>query len=185
MHTPPQRGFTLVETMVAVTVLAAALVGPYTAVQNALTGSRVARDQLTGSALAQEGLEYIRSIRDNNYLNNRTWMHQLSGYSCFSITTTLPTNHCVVDPSKGDPHTASPSTGAVAACSLASCQPLYVTPTGLYTQDSAAGTVSRFKRTIQMTTISSREVKVYVTVSWTTSGQAYSVTVTDNLQDWL
>ena len=65
------KAFTLVETLVAIGVLMIAIVGPFTEVEHALTASDVARDQLVGTSLAQEGLEYVLSIRDGNYLYNR------------------------------------------------------------------------------------------------------------------
>lgn len=100
------KGFTLVETLVAITVLALALVGPFSAVENSLFGSYVARDQLVAAALAQEGVEYIRSIRDNNYLNGRSWVDGFNGYSqCYSSSIGVtPSGTCTVDPTIGDFH---------------------------------------------------------------------------------
>lgn len=179
---PRKKGFTLVETMVAVAILAIALVGPYTAVQNALSASYIARDELVASSLAQEGMEYIRSIRDNNYLNGRTtWLDELSSYSCYGAT---PTQYCTVDPSQGDIHTDTSDRAMTSYSSLAVVPVLYLSSNNIYNQQ-LSGTATRFKRSVQITTISPTEVRVVVVVSWTTVRQSYSVTVTDNLQDWL
>ena len=174
-----KKGFTLVETMVAIAVLAIALVGPYSAVETALNASYVARDELIASALAQEGMEYIRSIRDNNYLNSRTWLVGLSTLSCYNNAV----SYCIVDPTLGDVNT-TPS--AISASALASVPVLKVTSTGLYNHRTiATNTNTRFKRTVQLTTVNGNEVKVMVVVSWISAHQSYSVTVTDNLQNWL
>lgn len=175
----PHTGFTLVETMVAITVLAIALVGPFTAVEHALKASYVARDELTASALAQEGMEYIRSIRDNNYLNGRaSWMSGITPPSCYSTTP----SYCTVDPTQGDVNTTS---GAITGySSLGAVPPLYISSGGLYNQQGQ-GTVTRFTRSVQITSLSATEVRVTVTVSWTSAHQSYSVTVVDNLNDWL
>lgn len=172
-------GFTLVETMVAIAVLAVALVGPFTAVQNALNASYIARDQLIAASLAQEGMEYIRSVRDNNYLNGRTWMDVLSTYACYGAS---PSNYCTVDPTQGDVHTA-PSTAMVAYANIGSVPSLNLSPTNLYTQQ--AGTPTRFTRTVQLLVKSANEVQVVVVVTWVSVKQTYSVTITDTLRDWI
>ncbi len=183
-----KKGFTLVETMVAVTVLAIALVGPFTAVQHALSASYVARDELIASSLAQEGMEYVRSIRDNNYLNGRTWMDDLSTFTnCFGIN---PSGYCTVDPTRGDIHTDSTQNPAMVGYgNINNVPPLYLSTIGLYNQQNI-GTKTRFTRSVRITCLggscaTATEVQVVVTVSWISARQSYSVTVTDNLRDWL
>ncbi len=182
----PKKGFTLVETMVAVTVLAIALTGPFAAVENALSASYVARDELIASSLAQEGMEYIRSIRDNNYLNsasNRTWLSGISTLSCYMSAT----SYCTVDPTVGDVN-ITPS--AIAGYSqLSFVPPLSISASGIYNQASV-GTPTRFTRSVQFRQVAvtngqPSEIQVTVRVSWTSAHQTYSVTVVDNLQDWL
>lgn len=193
------RGFTLVETMVAIAILAVALVGPFIAIRTSLTASYVARDQLIASSLAQEGMEYIRSVRDNNYLNNRSggWMDGLSSYTqCYSTTLGVaPTGSCMIDSSKGDIHTDNPNNSAMAGySSFANIPVLKLSQTGLYNQQATSGTNvdTRFRRGVQMTVLRNDpstgrpvEVRVLVTVSWVTSGQTYTVVVTDTLTDWI
>lgn len=60
--------FTLVESMVAVTILTIAVAGPLLTASRAIVSARIARDQLTASYLAQKGVEYVRSVRDDAYL---------------------------------------------------------------------------------------------------------------------
>lgn len=165
--------------MVAIAILAIALVGPFVAVQTALTASYVARDQLVASALAQEGMEYIRSIRDNNFLNGRTWMDGFPTYTCYGVS---PAHYCTIDPTLGDIHTSSLAMSSYP--SLSSVPFLYVSSTGLYNHQNT-GVLTRFKRTVQMRLLNANEVEVTVVVSWTTARQTYSVTVVDNLQNWI
>lgn len=181
MNTIRYRGFTLVETMVAIAILAIALVGPFVAIQHSLTASYIARDELIASSLAQEGMEYIRSVRDNNYLNGRTWMDGLSSYTqCYGGT-----GYCMVDSSQGDIHTDSPNNSAMQQyASLDALPYLYLSSGGLYNQQGS-GTATRFKRSVQITEINAHEVRVTVVVSWITSRQTLSITVTDTLQDWI
>lgn len=188
MTTNSSRGFTLVETMVAISVLAIALVGPYIAVTNALRGSYTARDQLIASQLAQEGMEYIRSIRDNNYLNGRSWLDGFSNAARDNCYNPTPgggvSGVCTLDPILGDFHQTQ---AAMVEYTSASAAPtLNLNTARLYTQQTGSGfTPTSFKRTVQIATISATEVRVTMTVSWVTLGQTYSVVITNNLRDWL
>ena len=175
------KAFTLVETMVAIAVLAIALIGPFLAVDSARDASYVARDELIASSLAQEGMEYVRSVRDDNYLNSRSWMTGLSSLSCYGSNP--GSNYCTVDPTQGDPNIAG-SKAITAYSSLASVHPLYLSSTNLYNQQDT-GVATRFTRVLQLKFVSATEVQPTVTVYWTSAHQTYSITVTDTLRDWL
>src|SRR4051812_30812476 len=64
-----ERGFTLIETLVAIALLTIAIVAPMTLTTQSLAGAYYARDQVTAFFLAQEAIESVRSIRDNNVLS--------------------------------------------------------------------------------------------------------------------
>lgn len=173
MTTSPQRGFTLVETLVAITIIALAMVGPLYAVQQSLNASRNARDQLVASSLAQEGIEYVRSIRDNNYLavlagGSRSWLQGVDGTGG-STNCTTP---CVVDPVR---NTISNT-----------ITPLRLNNQDLYTQQNGFPD-TKYTRTVQVAAVSgsTTEVVVTVTVSWNTNGNPYTVTLTERLHNWL
>ena len=71
-------GFTLVETLVAVAVLTAAIAGPMTLVQKSLSSARYAKDQTIANYLAGEAIEYVRSLRDENiYKGSSYWLSGL------------------------------------------------------------------------------------------------------------
>ena len=73
MHATLRRkktGFTLLETLVAITLLTIAIVAPMSLTTQALGSAYYARDQITASYLAQEGLEAVRSVRDANIISN-------------------------------------------------------------------------------------------------------------------
>lgn len=63
-------GFTILETLVAISILILALTGPLTIVAQALRSSYYARDQVTAYYLAQEAVEFLRNKRDNAGLNS-------------------------------------------------------------------------------------------------------------------
>lgn len=174
MHPSTQRGFTLVETLVAITIIALAMVGPLYAVQQSLTAARNSRDYLIASSLAQEGIEYVRSIRDANYLTvlgggSRSWLYGLDGTG----GSTNCTSPCVVDPVRG---TVSNT-----------IEPLRLNNQNLYTQQGGLPRVTPYTRTVQITAVpgSTTEVVVTVTVSWSAKGRPYTVTLIERLHNWL
>jgi prepilin-type N-terminal cleavage/methylation domain-containing protein len=182
-----QQAFTLVETMVAISILAIALMGPFTAVQNALTSSYVSRDRLIASTLAQEGLEYVRSVRDNNYLSSFSWLDGFDSTEnnrdvCFGDE---PTGYCIVDATLGDFHSEPDAMRGYDATDIDEIPFMQLSENGLYNHTEGNGT--RFKRTVQIETLpdSTHEVRVTVTVTWTTGLRNFSVVVVDNLHDWL
>lgn len=59
------RGLTLVETLVAISILTIAVIGPLGIIGQALHSSYYTKDQMTAYYLAQEPIEYVRNLRDN------------------------------------------------------------------------------------------------------------------------
>jgi prepilin-type N-terminal cleavage/methylation domain-containing protein len=65
---PTKKGFTLVETLIAIAVLSLALIPPiYTAYQSVISAN-YARDQMIGSYLAQDAMDYIIAKKNQNLL---------------------------------------------------------------------------------------------------------------------
>lgn len=172
------EGFTLVETLVAVAILTLAFLAPFQAIQSVTSQTRIAKDQLIAASLAQEGLEYIRFMRDNNYLANpatftsgNLQLHGLDGSSGPDCT---GTHKCTVD-------TTVALSSAVASCS-STCVPLYISPDGYYTQVSSGNTQSLFTRSVTVAQHAGYE-SATVTVSWNDHG-AHSIVLTENFYDW-
>jgi prepilin-type N-terminal cleavage/methylation domain-containing protein len=99
------RGFTLIETLMAVLLLSLAIAGPLTIASNSLQATLTAKDQDTAFYLAQDGMEYVRWVRDTNtlqcYANNdctpSSWLLGLNGTNA-GWSTGSPT----IDGSNGD-----------------------------------------------------------------------------------
>ena len=60
------NGFTLVESLVAITILMIAIAGPLTVANKAYTSALDARNEVIGYNLAQEALELASNYKDNN-----------------------------------------------------------------------------------------------------------------------
>lgn len=195
-------GFTLVETLVAVTIVTLSVVGPLYAADRAIVAAQVARNQLTASYLAQEGIEYVRSMRDDEYLaafaaggltvSATGWNNFLTnGTSDPAAITACRASACLLDPTR-DRGTGSGY--ALAPCSGSSCTPLYLLDNGIYTQRSSAdAALTPYTRTIQVLDIPGTadaagapypDKRLVSTVTWSYHGTLYTVTVTDHLTPW-
>ncbi|MBL1434268.1 prepilin-type N-terminal cleavage/methylation domain-containing protein [Candidatus Wolfebacteria bacterium] len=162
-----QQGFTLVETLVAIFILVMSITGPLFIAQQSFTSAATARDRTVASFLAQEGVEYIRSVRDHNFLSgNSDWLDGLS----FCIS-----SDCTIDASVS-------SYPSIASC-VGTCEVLRKTTTGLYGYRN--GVTTLFMRRISITQVQSHEISVEVQVSWEYKGTTRSVTVEERLFNWL
>src|SRR3989344_1098546 len=66
-----QRGFSVIEVIVAIAILASAGVALWILSAISLRTVRIARQELIAANLAQEGIEIVRNIRDSNWLDDR------------------------------------------------------------------------------------------------------------------
>lgn len=201
LDTKTSRGFTLVEALVAIAIISLSVAGPLVTANRAIIAAQNARQQLTASYLAQEGIEYVRAMRDNEYLiyfrlgganiSSLAWNEFISGSSPASITQCRSAT-CLFDPSKimGTGNTLS-----LNPCSGVACTPLRLETIAngqfAYTQQGG-GTVTPFTRTIQVVDVidtvtgfvNPNEVRVVSTVSWRFHTTPYSVTIVDHLTSW-
>lgn len=188
------RGFTLIETMIAVTILTLATAGPLYTASRAIVAAEIARDQLTASYLAQEGIEYIRAMRDNEFLttyhaggdtiSTTAWNNFLIDFSGCSTATCMLDTYPTVPVGVGSGlslQQCSPSGSPYPACA-----PLYLAG-GMYTQKSDIGGVQKsFRRTVQILDVvgTSNDKQIVSKVTWDFHGSTYSVTITDHLTPW-
>ena len=156
------KGFTLIETLVAIAVLGVGLIPAFIQASSALSLSQTVRNSLTATYLAQEGIETIRAMRDANWFAGDPFGQGISD-AC--------AGGCQVQWDKAEPlQLADPS--------------LKLDPvTGLYQYDT--GTDTGFHRTVTTTSISAHELKVVVSIDWRDRTGDKKFEVEDHLYDWL
>jgi len=74
-----QKGFTLIETFVAISVLVIVVLGPMSLLSRALQNSRQIAEEITASYLAQEGVELMIGQRNSA---GRSWSPDPGVFSC-------------------------------------------------------------------------------------------------------
>lgn len=183
------KGFTLVETMVAISILSLTVASAFTAVQMGLKASIGAKDQITAFYLAQEALEFIKNVRDENALHsleNPSSINWLQGLSetkddpCWMGDTNYPQKTCTIDSAKG-------ISGGVASCTggFGTCPNLNQdSSTGLYGYTSGGNwNPTNFKREIQISMLPTVTDAITVTIkmSWSTEGVSKTFTITGSV----
>ena len=163
-------GFTLVETLVAVSILMMSVTGPLYYASESLKAATYARDQITAFYLAQDAFEQIRKIRDDNIYGAGAWSENLTG--CEDVS-------CRVTDANGNLYKIDSGTDYF----------LYKSTTGFYSHKSS-DTKTLFERKVTISPNDSlqtpavwtdaTEMKVTVTIIWNSRGvdrtfQAYEL----------
>ncbi len=178
-HVPrTHAGFTLIETLVAVSFLTIAIVAPMTLTQQSLSSAYYARDQITAYNLAQEGIESVRAIRDGQILT----ISQSADAEAIDLFGAIPVNQdFTIDGLDTNPETA------METCSGA-CPNLQLSPDGTLYGYGAGWTPTKFIRTLRASYVgeSTDEIQLSVTVSWQTdAGRIRSFSIYENVYRWI
>jgi len=186
--TRTQKGFTLIEAFVAITILLMSMVGPLAIASQSAVLSAFTRDQVTANFLAQDAIEYIRWIRDTNQLsaNPGGWLAGLTPCVGGGATT------CYFDSSFTDPWSANKPQSCSGVCPAMH----YDTTSGLYNYGGSGGTngLSNFTRTVSMilpiapndcSAGKGCEASIIAQVSWKTGTLTHSVSAEEHLMPWV
>jgi len=168
-------GFTLIETLVAISIFSTSILTLIMFLSSGVSDIGFTKKKIVANFLAQEGIEYLRNMRDNYIFytdyNSLTWNSFISKISSCD-------EDCGFDLS-----VAQTDDESIFLCSdhVGLCE-LYI-ENGNY-NTNLEGVDSGFARSIKMAVVSSGEIKVFSTVSWSHNDEDYSVTLTENLFDW-
>ncbi len=201
-----KRGFTLIETIVSLGIITMAVVGPVFLINRSLYSISFSKNKILAVNLAQEGVELVRTIRENNVLciavvgvgSSRSWDSRPTGGG------SIDGNSRTVDVLQstalsGCPFIQTPTLSG--GCSSR----LNINANGVYTY--SAGTPTSFRRCVDicvnppappglgscgtsadsdLTTAGQRQdqMDVISTVTWTERGRQKSVTARERLYNW-
>ena len=186
-----QTGLTLIECIVAISILTLAVAGPLTLAAHSLKASRDSRAEFIATHLAEEALEAVHNIRANNSADDNTpnrsqWMQ--------GIMSRCDTG-CVLDVSEHGPGVWGQN--ALIACPSGNCATLamvyFNSQTGLYRQSAASlpdpWRASEFARTVTVEGIDNaanpmRQVRVTATVNYQGYAGLRFVKITEDLYNW-
>lgn len=155
-----KKSFTIIEVLVAITIFTLGIITLGVSIWQNYSVAGQATERFIAIYLAQEGLEIVKNLRSENYLNQRAWNLGLSAgnyevdYNDNSLSTYSDRN-LRIDLS-----------------------------TGFYNYET--GNLTPFKRKISISYPASDQMKVTVTVYWPKKGsqQQEQVSVTEILYNW-
>lgn len=164
-------GFTIIESLIAITIVVLAVTGAFSAAHNGITSALFSRDQITAFYLAQEAIEQIRNLRDQNGLAGVPWMTDIAGAG----DPCELGNPCRVDAV----NTAAP----LASCS-GSCTNLLLNNNDFYTYMSGEETKFNREVVLDQNGLATNEVRITATVSWSKGLIDREFKATEILTSW-
>lgn len=186
------QGFTLVETLVSISIFTMSILGLLSVLSSGITSTSYAKNKIIAGYLAQEGIEYLRNMRDTFVLYDITsgqngwngasgFITKLTNASCYAA------NGCYFgDLGSADySNLSQPMKNLSMTACGGNCPVLtYNNTSGKYSYD-VSGTNTSFIRKIQVSTISANEIKISSTVYWTQGSGTYNITFSENLYNWV
>ena len=157
------RAFTLIETILAVLILSIASSIGFLTIQYVLNLHSITFNKLIANYLAQEGIEIVRNIRDNNWLSDEIWNKGL-------LECNNSPNFCEIDYN---------DTELQSTTSLRYLR--YDNNSNFYNYET--GALTNFQRRIIITT-STASTSVEVSVIWHNRGKTSSTTAQEILYNW-
>lgn len=156
---PSKKGQTLVESVIAVSLLSVGLLAIVSLINRSLSLNRTSAESYTATYLAAEGIEVVKNIVDSNAIKKLAWNAGLANgdYEVeYDSTSLSPNQNRFLD---------------------------YDSSSNLYGYGVA--TPTGFKRMIRITLVGSEEIKVNSIVSWTTAGGGdFRVNLEDHFMNW-
>jgi len=124
-----QKGFSFLELILAIFIIAFPLLTFIGVIAKSMDHSTESRNTIVAAGLAQEGVELIKNVRDNNWAQGMEAFQNLGSNSNCRINY----NYDMDDP-----------------CSGGNSLNLYWTEGGFYSHDDSSGELTRFSRKIEI-----------------------------------
>lgn len=162
------KGFSMIELIISISVLSIGIIGTYNIFSDISALAYNISPRFTATYLAKEGMEIIKNIRDNNFVQGENWMAGLAGCDI----------GCQADYKTGT-LTEGPNNGLV---QYQDDKFLMVNSDGFYSYDE--GSLTIFKRKITINSISNDILKIDVEVTWDYNKKPFSFKTEGYLYNW-
>jgi type II secretory pathway pseudopilin PulG len=192
-------GFTLVETLVAISIFTGAILSLLTFSGGSIGDTTYSKNKLVATFLAQEGLEYVKNLRDTYVL------FESDGWTAFRLKVAPCDNNngCYLDASTVSyaiPSQQAMKNLTITTCS-GTCPKMYYDNSNNITitkyNYNPAGQQTNFIRKIEVKNLNyqgagnpgnsieeNKEIIIISSVYWTKGNQTYSVTFSNYLKNW-
>ena len=153
-----QKGFTLIEVFVSLTIMTVAIFGLFILVRQTVSALPFSGQRLVASYLAQEGVEIVRNLRDANRLKGLNW----------DLGLTVCAAGCEAD---------------YASQSPAAWMGRYLKLDGSFYGYGGA-TATPYQRKITLTPNGSNILMVNVEIFWSEKERSHALSVREDLYNW-
>ncbi len=184
-----KSGFTLIEMMVALSIFSFSVLAVLVLLGTSISNVGYAEKKMTASYLAEEGIEFMRNMRDTYVLYDSGgaqagWTNFLTHIDPCIFDNTNPNKKCYFDNEKMFSQSHSITTIPTPSCGTGNCSPMNYMSTSGYGYDPS-GTVTDYVREIKAEQITANEIRVFSTVHWQQKSADFSVTFSENLFEWV
>ncbi len=176
---PSQKGFTLLETLVAIFILTLSITGPVYIASVAFHNTIDSRDNISAQYIAEEVIEVIRNKRDKNTLtSSNNWLQTITDDANCSNGRDESTNKCVMIRNNND--------YTFEACSVVYDCPNISLDVSEGNQGAVYGksdvpTLSKFTREFYYEIYGNGEIKLTVNIKWEDKGRPKMYTLVERL----
>jgi type II secretory pathway pseudopilin PulG len=170
------KGFTIIETLVAILIFSVSILGILSVMASGVTNVNYAKNKMIAEYLAQEGIEYMRNMRDTDAL----YQPNGTGFSVFQNELTSCTSSA---PCGFDNSIAPGPSSTFTACSGTAC--LLYFNNGSYNFSHALGSSSGFTREVWINLINSNEIQIFSGVYWPQGSTTQKIIFSETLYNWI
>lgn len=177
------KGFTLIELIIAVFVVTVGVVFVYGIIQQIISYTLISNSRFVAAYLAQEGIEIIRNIRDNNWVAGEDWSQNLINGNPPGFTGCNPggppAKYCEAD-----------FMDTFLTERPVALDPNFLRLQGQFYQYDPNGVQTKFKRKIEIVPVdvdvdgAYDKLNVSVEVLWNDKGKDYNVEIAEELWNW-
>lgn len=170
-----EKGFTLIEIIMAVFFIAVGMGGVFTVVQKSFAIMSLSESRIVAANLAQEGIEVVRNIRDTNWLEGEQYDQGIGAVYSPPATPTI-SYEVDYDDGEADIMVCDP-------CDYSNMKFLKINSSGFYNYTN--GDDAKFKRRVVISDKTVNSMKITVDVIWKErGGQEHTFTAQSALYDW-